>query len=133
MDGRIRRQTGFTLFELMAVLAILGILAAIAVPSYKYYLTRANEAVLREDLHQMRKAIDDFYADKMRYPENLEELATEHYLRHIPEDPFTRSRETWITVSPEAREDGDLPDGLVFDVHSGSKGSAFNGTPYSEW
>ena len=126
-------QSGFTLFEIIAVLTIMAILAAISVPTYKRHLVKAQEATLKEDLYQMRKAIDGFFADKMRYPDSLEELATRHYLRKLPEDPFTRSRQTWVTVSPEAVEEGELPEGSVFDVHSGSGGVALDGTPYSDW
>jgi hypothetical protein len=68
--------------------------------------------------------------DDTGYPE---ELAAHHYLREIPKDPFTRSRDTWLVVPPEAVEGGELPAGMVFDLHSGSNGSARDGTPYSRW
>jgi len=133
MNFRAAKQRGFTLFEIIAVLAIMGILATIAVPSYRHYLVKANEAVLKEDLHQMRRAIDDFFADKRRYPESLDELIEQHYLRSIPKDPITRSKQTWTTASPEPPEEGEPVEGEVYDVFSGSDKTALDGTPYNQW
>lgn len=130
----IGKCRGFTLVEIMAVIMIIGILAAIAAPAYKQHTIRAREAVLLEDLYQMRQSIDAFYADNTRYPESLEELVSSHYLRAIPSDPFTSSTETWTVIPPEPLpESGDLAEGGVFDVHSGSDLVGLNGVPYSEW
>ena len=136
MNRQYIRKTakGFTLIELMAVMMIIGILAAIAAPSYMRHTIKAREAVLLEDLYQMRQSIDAFYADNSKYPESLDELVTTRYLRGIPKDPFTSSTKTWTVVPPEPMPDsGDLAEGGVFDVHSGSDLLSLNGIPYSEW
>ncbi len=131
----IRRpdSRGFTLIELMIVMSIVGILLTIAVPSYKRSLIKARETVLMEDLYQMRRAIDAYYTDKNKYPDSLEELVTARYLRGIPRDPFTKSTDSWQTVPPEPGPEGELAEGGVFDVHSGSDLVGLNGIPYSEW
>ena len=127
----IRSQKGFTLLELMIVLAIIGILVSIAQPSLHRSIVRANEAVLKEDLFQMRDAIDQYYADNGAYPGTLQDLmntqeSTKSYLRGIPKDPFTNAPD-WITVAPVGE------DGGVFDVHSASNLVALDGTPYNTW
>ncbi len=94
---------------------------------------RAREVVLMEDLYQMRQNIDAFYADRARYPDSLDELVNERYLRSIPRDPITQRTDTWETVSPESGSDGELAPGGVFDVRSGSERVGLNGIPYSEW
>lgn len=115
-------------------MTIIGILAAIAAPSYMRHTIRAREAVLQEDLYQMRQSIDAFYADNSKYPESLDELVTTRYLRAIPMDPFTKSTGSWTVVPPEPMPDsGDLAEGGVFDVHSGSTLISLTGTPYGEW
>lgn len=131
MKNRAGSQTGFTLLELMIVLAIMGILLTIAQPSLKSSIIRAREAVLREDLFQLREAVDQYYADNDKYPSAIEDLLnqqerTRSYLRDIPKDPFTGATD-WITVAPEGEEGG------VFDVHSASPLIALDGTPYNSW
>ena len=129
---RSGRQGGFTLLELMIVLAIMGILLTIAQPSLKYTIVRAREAVLKEDLFQMREAIDQYYADNSKYPPSLRDLIntqekSKSYLRDIPLDPITGAAD-WIVVAPEGTEEG-----TVFDVHSASPLVAQDGTPYNTW
>jgi general secretion pathway protein G len=130
---RITRRGGFTLIELLIVMTIIGILASIAVPSYQRNVIKAREAVLAEDLYQMRHAIDAFFADNSRYPDSLEELVEKKYLRQIPRDPFTRDTKTWYIISPEPAAEGTPVPGQVFDVRSGSDLVGLNGVPYKEW
>ncbi len=129
----ITRQAGYSLIELMIVLSIVGILASIAVPSYQRHLIKAREAVLAEDLYQIRQAIDQFFADNMRYPDNLEELISAKYLRGLPKDPFTRSDQTWKVIAPESASGEAPPPGSIFDVASGCDLIGLNGIPYRDW
>lgn len=124
----VTRARGFTLIELLAVLAIVGLLLAIAVPRYFGSVDKAKEAVLRENLFVLRDAIGKYYGDKGRYPDSLEALATDKYLRSVPLDPLTESITTWVVVPPEDQQKGG-----VFDVRSGAPGKASNGTEYSTW
>lgn len=118
---------GFTIIELMIVMAIIGILLTIAQPQFQQYTTRAKEAVLKENLFTIRDVIDQYYADKGRYPDSLQDLVDNGYIRKVPDDPFTKSSDTWVTVPPDTGEGG------IFDVHSGSDLIALDGTPYNEW
>jgi len=122
------RPRGFTLIELLAVLAIIGLLLAIAVPRYFGSVDKAREAALKENLFVMRDAIGKYYGDKGKYPETIEALATDKYLRSIPVDPLTDSASTWVAVPPE-----DAQKGGVFDVRSGAPGKASDGSEYSTW
>lgn len=133
MNAEKNSQRGFTLIELLIVMSIIGILASIAVPTYQRYTIKARESVLLEDLYQMRRAIDAYYADKAKYPDSLEDLTNGKYLRGLPRDPFTNSDTTWQTVPPESGEDGSTPPGSVYDVHSGSDLVGLDGVPYREW
>lgn len=120
------RKKGFTLVELLVVLAIIATLLTIAVPRYFRHVDRSKEAVLRENLAVVRDAIDQYHADKGRWPDSLESLAESRYLRAVPADPVTGSADTWITVPPEGGTG-------VYDVRSGAEGTAGNGQPYAEW
>jgi general secretion pathway protein G len=125
-------QAGFTLLELMVVLAILGVLVTIAQPTFNQSVVKAREAVLKDDLFQMRDAIDQFYVDNGKYPDQLSDLVNSQdpaksYLRAIPKDPFTRA-DDWITVAPMENSEGG-----VFDVHSASPFVALDGTAYNAW
>jgi general secretion pathway protein G len=119
---------GFTLIELMVVMVIIATLLTIAVPRYFGSLDRSKEAVLKENLYQMRDAISKYYADKGKYPESLDSLMTDKYLRKIPLDPITESATTWVPVPPE-----DPQKGGVFDVKSGAQGKAIDGTEFANW
>ncbi len=133
----MRHGKGFTLVELLVVMAILGILVAIAVPQLQLAPIRAKEAALREDLFTFRTCLDQFYADKGHYPETIQTLVTEKYIRKIPVDPFTKSAETWQAVMEEPdSSDTASPDQQpgVIDVKSGSKEiSRIDKTPYNTW
>jgi general secretion pathway protein G len=128
MRAGVVLRRGFTLIELMIVLAIVATLLSIAVPRYYSSIDRSKEAVLKENLYQMRDAIGKYYADKGKYPESLAALATDKYLRKLPLDPLTDSDTTWIVVPPE-----DPQKGGVFDVKSGAQGKALDGTEFSSW
>jgi len=125
---RATRRGGFTLIELLVVLAILATLLTLALPRYFGSVDRSKEAVLRENLHQMREAISLYYADKGRYPETLETLAAEKYLRQVPLDPITESAASWTLVAPE-----DTQKNGVYDVRSGAPGAGANGIEYARW
>ena len=122
------RRRGFTLIELLVVLAILGTLLTIALPRYYSSVAKSKEAVLKENLFQMRDAISRYHADRGRYPESLESLAADKYLRKVPLDPITESPATWIVVPPE-----DPQKGGVYDVRSGAQGRGIDGTEYTQW
>lgn len=121
-------RKGFTLIELLIVLAIVAVLLTIAVPRYYASLDRSKEAVLKENLYQLRDAIGKYYADKGKYPQTLESLASDKYLRKVPLDPITDSTSTWLVVSPD-----DPQKSGVFDVRSGAPGKALDGSEYVNW
>jgi general secretion pathway protein G len=128
-----KRAEGFTLIELMIVMALIVILAGIAAAMYVNSIQRSKEAVLKTDLFRMRDAIDQYYADKNKYPPSLEALVTEKYLRTIPVDPITNSSETWQTTMSEPQPGSGFSESGVFDVKSGAEETALDGTRYADW
>jgi len=130
---RSRHAAGFTLIELMVVVALISVLAGMGVVMYRNSIKRTQEAVLREDLFRMRDAIDQYYADKAKYPASLEALVAEGYLRQIPRDPITNSSETWVTVPSEPDPGDPTAEVGIFDVKSGAEGNSIDGSPYADW
>lgn len=128
-----RRQAGFTLIELMVVIALISILAAMAVVQYRNSIQRTQEATLKTNLFRMRDAIDQYYADKGKYPASLDVLVTDQYLRRIPEDPITKSTDTWQLVPAEPDPGNTAGDPGIYDVKSGAQGQALDGTNYADW
>lgn len=125
------RRRGFTLIELLVVMAIIATLLTIALPRYFGSVERAKEATLKQSLATVRDAIDKFYADQGRYPNDLAELERRRYLRSVPIDPMTDGNATWQIVAPP---DGAGPkQGFVYDVKSGSPAKAADGTLVSTW
>lgn len=129
------KKKGFTLIEIIVVFTLIGILVGLGIPQYKYATKRARETILKENLFQMRILINQYYADKQKYPPSLQTLVDEEYLRSIPIDPMTKSSETWIEVRDTLSEEllllGVEP-GIV-DVQSGSDLRAIDGTLYRTW
>lgn len=125
-SGRTGSESGFTLLELAIILAIVGILVTMALPSYRQNLLKAREAVLMRDLYMMRDLLDQYRADKGKYPASLRDLVTAGYLRAVPVDPISKSATTWQEIV-EATEGG------VYDLHSGSNLVGTNGVPYNQW
>jgi general secretion pathway protein G len=122
-------RRGFTLVEIMVVVAIIVTILSIAVPFYTTAMVRARESVLQSNLFTMRSVIDQYTYDKEEPPQSLDELVSEGYLREIPIDPFTESRDTWQMIN----DAGPTGESGLYDVRSGSDRIALNGTPYSEW
>jgi len=132
----MNKKTGFTLIEILIVFTLIGILVGLGLPQYRYATKRAREAVLKENLFQMRKLIDQYYADKEKYPASLQTLIDEKYFRAIPFDPMTKSSETWVAIPEIPSEEEylmtDFQPGIV-DILSGSDQKGLDGTPYNTW
>jgi general secretion pathway protein G len=126
-------NSGFTLLELIVVMMIIATLAAIAVPAFTHHLKIAREAVLREDLHTMRQAIDSFTVDKQKAPQSLDELVTTGYLKVMPLDPMTHRTDSWIGDHSDQYQNVDETSSGINDVHSGSQGLSSDGSLYSTW
>lgn len=126
-QGNISTHKGFTFIELMVVMAIIVTIIAIATPRYFQGLERTKETALKQNLKEMRDAIDHYHADKGVYPQTLQALVAERYLRFIPEDPTTEKVDTWqLTGAPDNSN-------RVYDIASGSTGFSSDGTAYNSW
>jgi len=123
-----RKKSGFTLIELLVVMAVIAALLTLAAPRYFSSIEKSREAVLQANLAMMRQTLDKYYGDKGRYPDALDDLVANKYLRSVPTDPVTESNATWIVVPPAQPELGG-----VYDVRSGAEGTARDGSAYLDW
>jgi len=128
-----RGQSGFTLIELMIVMAVISILVAIAVPVYNRAITRSKESVLKSNLFTMRSLIDEYTYDKQKAPQSLQDLVSEGYLREIPTDPMTNSKDAWKVIMEDPSNAMNPQEPGMYDVRSGSDKTSLEGTPYSDW
>ncbi len=125
----MKKRRGFTLIELLVVMAVVSVLLSIVVPRYMHKVDIAKEAALKENLTALRIALDQHYADKGGYPENLQDLVSRRYLRALPMDPVTERRDSWVASVRE--EEGGKK--VIHDVHSGATGNALDGTSFKSW
>jgi general secretion pathway protein G len=126
-------QRGFTLIELMVVISIIVILMSVAIPRYQISILRAKETVLHDDLYTLRTVIDQYTLDKQKAPQSLQELVDAGYIKQLPKDPFTNSRDTWVPVADDSIMSPDQSEPGIIDVHSGSDQTSTEGTAYSSW
>ena len=129
----MRLSSGFTLMEMMIVMVLIVILAGIGLTVYGSSVQRAKEATLKEDLFRMRDAIDQYYADKNKYPGSLEDLVSEKYLRAVPQDPFTQSVDTWQTTMSDPDPSNPSQQSGISNVKSGSDQTGLDGSRYADW
>lgn len=123
-----RTHSGFTLIELLVVMVIIATLLSIVAPRYFASVDRAKEAALRTNLATMRDAIDKYVSDKGRYPDSVDQLVAQKYLRALPVDTITDRNDTWVVVPyPDKSKPG------MFDVRSGAAGIGLDGKAYSTW
>jgi general secretion pathway protein G len=130
---RTSGQEGWTLIELMVVMSLIIVLSTLALAQYRNSIRQTKEAVLRADLFHMRESIDQYYADKGTYPSSLQTLVSEGYLRGVPEDPITKSKDTWVTTQAELDPSSTSSSPGIYDVKSGADGISLDGTRYSDW
>lgn len=132
MIGKWKLASGFTFIEMVMVMVVMGILLGIAIPIYRAQVVASKEGVLKHNLATIRERLDQYKADRNKYPTSLQELVDAGYLREIPEDPMTDSTE-WEEVY--ADYDPNEPDAEpgIEDVRSQSAETGVDGRPYSEW
>ena len=126
-------ESGFTLIELIIVMTVIGVLASVAIPFYLNSVRKAREAVLKENLHVMRTAIDSYTVDREQAPQSLEDLVQAGYLKSIPVDPITNHADTWSTSQSDVLTSITETQGGISDVHSGAQGLASDGASYNTW
>jgi general secretion pathway protein G len=129
----LRHPRGFTLVELLVVISMISILAAMGVVQYRNSVTRTREATLKKNLFEMRDVMDQYHADKGKYPSSLGVLVSDGYLRRIPIDPITQSADTWETVMAEPDPGNPSTEPGISDVKSGAQGIGLDGVPYSDY
>jgi general secretion pathway protein G len=133
LRARTRSTRGFTLIELLVVISMISILAAMGTVQYRNSVRRTEEATLKKALFEMRDLIDQYYADKGKYPSSLDALVSDGYMRKIPIDPISKSTDSWQTVPAEPDPANPTAEPGVYDVKSGATGTALDGTNYADW
>ena len=135
LESRLARtgQRGFTLVELLVVISMITILAAMGIVQYRNSVRRTQEAVLKKGLFEMRDVIDQYYADKGKYPSSLDSLVSDGYMRKIPIDPITNSADTWETVPAESDPANPSAEPGIYNVKSGAPGTSLDGSAYADW
>lgn len=133
MSGKSRSEAGFTLLELLVVMSIIVTLATVGLVQYRQSVMFSREAVLRQDLRDMREAIDQYHADKSQDPSSLDDLVSGGYLRALPKDPFTNSTTSWEAIPSEPDAGNPTAPLGISDVKSGSDQTAIDGTRYADW
>lgn len=128
MVTQMTSRRGFTLIELLVVLGIVALLLTLAVPRFFPSIDGAKETILADNLRNTRAVVDQYRSDTGRYPESLEQLVEKKYLREIPLDPITESRETWMLEAPQDGEQGGFA-----NLRSGAPGNDRRGRPFVEW
>jgi len=130
--SKTRRSSGFTLLEMMIVISIMVILMSIALPIYNQSVVRSREAVMRQDLFELRSLISQYTLDKQKAPQGLDDLVTAGYIKVVPKDPMTNEA-NWEVVQEDVLLAVDQPDPGISDVHSASSATGSDGTAYSTW
>lgn len=128
MMVRMQHRNGFTLIELLVTMTIIALLLSIVTPRFFHSVTKAEEAVLKQDLALMRESLDKYHADTGAYPDTLDDLVSRKYLRKLPVDPITQSSTTWILIPTSGTEKG-----AIYDIRSGAPGNARDGSAYADW
>ena len=121
------------MIEVLVVMTLIVVLASMGMAQYRNTVRRAEEAVLKENLFRLRDALDQYYADKNKFPADLSELVSEGYVRELPTDPLTKSKDTWTTTQAEPDPNNPAAQGGIDDVKSGSDRTALDGTRYADW
>jgi general secretion pathway protein G len=128
------KERGFTLIELLIVMTLIITLAGLAAANYSSAVRRSEEAALKTDLFHMRDAMDQYYADKNKWPADLGELVAAGYIRAIPVDPMTKSKDTWVTEMAANDPNNPAAVGGIANVKSGSDRVALDGSRYAtDW
>ena len=129
---KVGRSAGFTLLEMMIVISIILILMSVALPIYNQSVLRSREAVLRQDLFELRSLISQYTLDKQKAPQSLDDLVQGGYIKVIPKDPMT-GEANWEVVQEDILLTVDQQDPGISDVKSASSATASDGTAYSSW